>query len=349
MATLLSVNVGMPKDVSWRGRTVHTAVWKQPVSGPQMVRRLNIDGDGQGDLGGHGGEIRAVLVYQVESYRHWQEVFERDDLEHGAFGENFTVEGLADDDVCIGDRYRIGTAEFEVTQPRVTCFRVGMRMGEPQLPSLLVAHRRPGFYLRVLTEGHVSAGDEIVRTQQGPHALSVADADALLYLPGHDPDLLRTALDIPALSPGWRGSFQSMLDTESGPTQTGRDRTGTAAGVGGLPHHDRERGHRRERLRDDVPARRGRRASGVPARSVRHHQGDRGRRPGPGADLLALRRPRRRRLPHQREARCARNGQPVSPRASSPRRPDRGGGSTRRLRSRRGHATRCCSSRPASA
>ncbi len=219
MATLLSVNVGMPKDVSWRGRTVHTAVWKQPVSGPQMVRRLNIDGDGQGDLGGHGGEIRAVLVYQVDSYRHWEEVFERDDLEHGAFGENFTVEGLADDEVCIGDRYRIGTAEFEVTQPRVTCFRVGMRMGEPQLPSLLVAHRRPGFYLRVLTEGHVSAGDEIVRTQQGPHALSVADADALLYLPGHDPDLLRTALDIPALSPGWRGSFQSMLDTESGPTK----------------------------------------------------------------------------------------------------------------------------------
>ena len=170
MATLLSVNVGMPKDVSWRGRTVHTGVWKSPVDGPRMVRRLNIDGDGQGDLAGHGGEQRAVLVYQIESYRHWQEFFGRDDLEHGAFGENFTVEGLADDEVCIGDRYRIGEAEFEVTQPRVTCFRVGMRMGEPQLPSLLVAHHRPGFYLRVLTEGHVSAGDEIVRTARGPHA-----------------------------------------------------------------------------------------------------------------------------------------------------------------------------------
>ena len=175
MATLLSVNVGMPTDVSWRGRTVHTGVWKSPVSGPQMVRRLNIDGDGQGDLAGHGGEIRAVLVYQIESYRHWQEFLERDDLEPGAFGENFTVEGLPDDEVCIGDRYRIGEAEFEVTQPRVTCFRVGMRMREPRLPSLLVAHHRPGFYLRVLTEGHVSAGDDIVRTARGPHALSVAD------------------------------------------------------------------------------------------------------------------------------------------------------------------------------
>jgi len=211
MATLLSVNVGMPQDVSWRGRTVHTGVWKSPVTGPRMVRRLNIVGDGQGDLAGHGGEQRAVLVYQIESYRYWQDFFGRDDLEHGAFGENFTVEGLGDDEVCIGDRYRIDEAEFEVSQPRVTCFRVGMRMGEPRLPSLLVAHHRPGFYLRVLTEGHVSAGGEIVRTARGPHALSVADTDALLYLPGHDPERLRAALDIPALSPGWRESFRSMV------------------------------------------------------------------------------------------------------------------------------------------
>ena len=132
-------------------------------------------------------------------------------LEPGAFGENFTVEGLGDDEVCIGDRYRIGEAELEVTQPRVTCFRVGMRMGQPQLPSLLVAHHRPGFYLRVLTEGHVAAGDAIVRTGRGPHALSVADVDALLYLPGHDAARLEIALDIPALSPGWRESFRSML------------------------------------------------------------------------------------------------------------------------------------------
>src|SRR4051812_14097341 len=105
MATLLSVNVGLPQDVAWRGRTVHTGVWKRAVTGRRMVRRLNIDGDGQGDLGGHGGEQRAVLVYQIDSYRHWQEVFGREDLEYGSFGENFTVDGLADDEVCVGDRY----------------------------------------------------------------------------------------------------------------------------------------------------------------------------------------------------------------------------------------------------
>jgi ferredoxin-NADP reductase/MOSC domain-containing protein YiiM len=215
MATLISVNVGMPKDVAWRGRTVHTGVWKSPVIGRRMVRRLNIDGDGQGDLAGHGGEQRAVLVYQIESYRHWQQFLGRDDLGHGAFGENFTVDGLGDDDVCIGDRFRIGEAEFEVTQPRVTCFRVGMRMGEPQLPSLLVAHHRPGFYLRVLTEGHVSAGDEIVRIARGPRLLSVADVDALLYLPPHDAERLRAALEIPALSPGWRESFRSMVEHDA--------------------------------------------------------------------------------------------------------------------------------------
>src|ERR1700761_3965206 len=118
----------MPKDVQWRGKTVHTGVWKAPVQGPVMVRRLNVDGDGQGDLGGHGGEQRAVLVYQVESYRHWRSYLGRDDIEFGAFGENFTVDGLPDREVCIGDRYRIGEAEFEVTQPRVTCFRLGMRL-----------------------------------------------------------------------------------------------------------------------------------------------------------------------------------------------------------------------------
>jgi ferredoxin-NADP reductase/MOSC domain-containing protein YiiM len=210
VATLLSVNVGMPKDVSWQGRTVHTGIWKEPVAGPRMVRRLNVDGDGQGDLNGHGGEQRAVLVYQIQSYDHWQRHFGRTDFTLGQFGENFTVDGLADDEVCVGDRYRIGEAEFEVTQPRVTCYRVGLRLGEPAMPSLLVAHHRPGFYLRVITEGHVQAGDEIVRTRVGPGALSVADTDALLYLPDRDPAKLRKALNIPALSPGWQESFRDL-------------------------------------------------------------------------------------------------------------------------------------------
>lgn len=212
VGTLLSVNVGLPKDVPWEGRTVHTGIWKSSVDGPRRVRRLNLDGDGQGDLNGHGGEQRAVLVYQADSYDHWRRHLGRDDLVPGHFGENFTVEGLPDDQVCIGDRYRIGSAVFEVTQPRVTCFRVGMRLGVPEMASLLVGHRRPGFYLRVITEGVVEAGNEIERLSAGAGEVSVAEADALLYLPGpRDPARLRAALDNPALSPGWQGSFREML------------------------------------------------------------------------------------------------------------------------------------------
>ncbi len=167
---LLSVNVGMPKDVPWQGRTVFTGVFKKPVTGPRRVRKLNVDGDGQGDLAGHGGEQRAVFVYQIDSYRYWERELGRDDFVYGQFGENFTVEGLSDDEVCIGDRYRIGGAAFEVTQPRVTCYRVGIRMNDPRIPALLVSHHRPGFYFRVLQEGEVQAGDEIVKVAFGPGA-----------------------------------------------------------------------------------------------------------------------------------------------------------------------------------
>lgn len=211
MSKLLSVNVGKPKNVAWHGKNVFTGIWKTPVQGPVMVRRLNIDGDGQGDLAGHGGEQRAVMVYQSESYDFWKNYLGRDDLAPGHFGENFTVTGLPDDEVCIGDRYRIGEAEFEVTQPRVTCFRVGLRLGAPEMPNLLVAQHRPGFYLRVITEGHVRAGDDIVRTRRGRHEQSVAAVDALLYLPGGDRARLREVVDIPALSLGWQQSFRDML------------------------------------------------------------------------------------------------------------------------------------------
>jgi MOSC domain-containing protein YiiM len=213
---LLSVNVGLPKNVPWRGSTVHTGIWKRPVDGPALVRRLNIDGDGQGDLNGHGGEQRAVLVYQLSSYQYWQRHFGRDDLGYGMFGENLTVDCLPDDEVCVGDRYRIGEAEFEVTQPRVTCYRVGLRLGEPRMAALLVAHHRPGFYRRVITEGRIRAGDAIVKTRTGPGALSVADTDALLYLPDRDTRKPRTALQIPALSPGWQDSFRDLLRADEG-------------------------------------------------------------------------------------------------------------------------------------
>jgi ferredoxin-NADP reductase/MOSC domain-containing protein YiiM len=180
-----------------------------------MVRRLNIDGDGQGDLEGHGGEQRAVLVYQLESYRYWEREFGRPEFAFGQFGENFTVDGLSDGEVCIGDRYRIGDALFEVTQPRVTCYRVGLRMDEPRMAALLVSHGRPGFYLRVLEEGLVGAGDEIVKVADGPERMTVAEIDALLYLPGHRREDLQRALRIPALSPGWQGSFRALLDQPS--------------------------------------------------------------------------------------------------------------------------------------
>jgi ferredoxin-NADP reductase/MOSC domain-containing protein YiiM len=215
---LVSVNVGMPKNVRWRDKTVYTGIWKAPVDGPVMVRRLNIDGDGQGDLAGHGGEQRAVMVYQSESYDFWKTYLARDDLRPGDFGENFTIAGLADTEVCIGDRYRIGDAEFEVTQPRVTCFRVGLRLDEPDMPNLLVAQHRPGFYFRVLTEGQVRAGDDIVRTHRGRHQLSVAEVDALLYLPDRNVETLRKAVDVPALSPGWQQSFHELLAAHEGAT-----------------------------------------------------------------------------------------------------------------------------------
>jgi ferredoxin-NADP reductase/MOSC domain-containing protein YiiM/ferredoxin len=223
---LLSVNVGLPQDVAWRGQTVRTAVWKRPVDGPRLVRRLNVDGDGQGDLAGHGGEHRAVFVYQIGSYRYWQEQLGRDDFTYGQFGENFTVSGLADDQVCIGDRYRIGEALFEVTQPRVTCYRVGIRMNDARMPALLVSHRRPGFYLRVLREGQVRAGDEIVQVAAGADAMTVAEVDALLYLPGHPRERVLDALRIPALSEGWKASFRAIADQAGTP--------GAAAGNAGL-------------------------------------------------------------------------------------------------------------------
>src|SRR6202007_2904983 len=175
-----------------------------------------IDGDDQADRLAHGGEHRAVFVYQIESYHYWERELGRDDFTYGQFGENFTVEGLADDEVCVGDRYQIGSAVFEVTQPRVTCYRVGIRMNDPRIPALLVSHHRPGFYFRVLEEGEVQAGDNIVKLSSGPEQMTVADVDALLYLPGHTRQGLLRALRVPALSPGWQESFRALLDEQPG-------------------------------------------------------------------------------------------------------------------------------------
>jgi len=204
---------------------VHTGIWKSRVQGRCRVGRLDLDGDGQGDLAGHGGEQRAVYVYQIESYRYWQEQLKRNDFVYGQFGENFTVEGLADDAVSIGDRYEIGSAVFEITQPRVTCYRVGIRMNEPRMAALLTGSGRPGFYFRVLQEGEVGAGDEIVKVGEAEERMTVAAINALLYSPNHARDRLERTLRIEALSPGWRSSFEGLLQSQA---------TGARSGNAGL-------------------------------------------------------------------------------------------------------------------
>ena len=211
MDVVVSVNVGLPRDVEWNGKTVRTGIWKRPVEGRVFAGRINLAGDGQGDRAGHGGEQRAVMVYQLESYRHWARYLGRADLVHGIFGENLTVEGLADDETCIGDRFRIGSAMFEVTQPRVTCYRLGLRLDNPEMAALMVSHRRPGFYLRVIEEGDVGAGDRIEKIAEGPGRVTVAEMDALLYSSNHPIEALERAVRIPALSPGWQRSMKSLL------------------------------------------------------------------------------------------------------------------------------------------
>ena len=217
MAQLLSVNVSLPREIEWKGKTVRTAVWKDAVRGRRRVDRLNIDGDGQGDLQGHGGEHRAVLVYQIDSYRYWERQLGRKDFVFGQFGENFTVDGLSDDEVCIGDRYRIGNALFEVTQPRVTCYRVGNPNGRAAYGSPAGGASPARVLLPCAGSGDVAAGDEIVKVSNGPERMSVAETDALLYLPGHSRAQLERALRVPALPAGWRGSFQALL--QSGPNE----------------------------------------------------------------------------------------------------------------------------------
>ncbi len=229
MGVIVSVNVGLPQDVGWQGRTVRTAVWKTPVMGRIFARRLNLDGDGQGDLRGHGGEQRAIMVYQLDSYRYWARHLGRLDLVAGNFGENLTVDGLADNEVCIGDRFRIGGAVVEVSQPRDTCYRVGIRLNHPEIAALLVAHRRPGFYFRVIQEGEIGAGDRVEKLSDGPERMTIAEIDALLYSAQHPLEALRRALRISALSLDWQGSMQALLSAAEAGGTTGNAGLGLGA------------------------------------------------------------------------------------------------------------------------
>ena len=208
---LLSVNVSLPKEVTHKGKTVRTGIFKEPVEGRINVRTLNLDGDRQADLVGHGGEMRAVLCYSHENYEYWAKELGRSDFVFGQFGENFTVEGMLDEHIHVGDRFRIGTALFEVSQPRVPCYKLAMKMGVEGFYAQLLKSGRPGFYFRVLEEGDVGAGDEIRLVESDPIVVTVREVSNLLYFQKDDLDGVRNALRIKALSPGWVQSFKTRL------------------------------------------------------------------------------------------------------------------------------------------
>lgn len=208
---LLSVNVSLPKEVSYNGTIITTGIFKEPVQGPVMLRTLNLDGDDQADRVAHGGIHKAVYVYSAENYAYWKRELDREDLLYGQFGENFTVEGMPDDMIHVGDIFRVGEALVEVTQPRVPCFKLGIKMGDPLFPKLFLVSERPGFYLRVLEEGEVGAGDVIERLKMGREQMTVREVHHLLFFDKRNVEAARRALRIPALSPGWRGSLENIV------------------------------------------------------------------------------------------------------------------------------------------
>ena len=208
---LLSVNVSKPKAVSYNGETIHTGIFKVPVKGRVVLQKLNLKGDRQADLKVHGGIDKAVYAYPMEHYEYWRRELTGDDLTFGQFGENFTVEGLLEDDVHIGDVFRIGTALVEVSQPRVPCFKLGLKMGIPTFPKQFLASERSGFYLRVLEAGEVGAGDVIERVKVGPKRLTVKAVHHLLYFDSRNLEGIHEVLGVSALADSWRESFEKAL------------------------------------------------------------------------------------------------------------------------------------------
>ena len=205
------MNVGLPREVDWRGRRVRTSIWKAPVPGRIRVDRLNLEGDRQSDLSVHGGPGKAVYVYPSEHYEYWTRELPGTDLAWGAFGENFTTEGLLEKDVKIGDRLRVGSAEFRVTQPRMPCYKLGVRFGRDDMVKRFLASGRTGFYLAVLSEGDVGSGDTIEFTARDEHDVTVADIAALYARDADNQALLRRAVDLPALPESWRDYFRRRL------------------------------------------------------------------------------------------------------------------------------------------
>ncbi|NIV75325.1 MAG: MOSC domain-containing protein [Gammaproteobacteria bacterium] len=208
---LLSVNVSMPKAVAHAGKEVATGIFKEPVEGRVMLRRLNVEGDGQADLRGHGGAFRAVYVYAMENYDYWKRELGRDDFSYGQFGENFTVEGMLDDEVCVGDVFRIGDALVEVSQPRIPCYKLAIRMGIDGFQNRFLESGRVGFYFRVVEEGEIGAGDAIALVSRDPRRMTVRRVSDLLFFDKGNLEGAKEALSIPALSHGWKGSFEERL------------------------------------------------------------------------------------------------------------------------------------------
>ena len=208
---LLSVNVGLPRDVASRGRIVQTSIWKSPQQGRVRVNRLNLEGDQQSDLSVHGGPEKAVYAYPSEHYEYWSRELPGMDLSWGAFGENFTTDGLLEEDVKIGDRLRVGSAEFLVTQPRMPCYKLGVRFGRDDMVKRFLRSGRAGFYLAVLREGAVARGDSIEFTDRSDHDVTVADIGALYTHDADNQNLLRRAVELPALPDSWRDYFRKRL------------------------------------------------------------------------------------------------------------------------------------------
>jgi MOSC domain-containing protein YiiM len=208
---LLSVNVSRPREVAHGSETVTTGIFKEPAEGRVMLGTLNLDGDGQADLVGHGGIYKAAYAYSVENYEYWKRELRREDLAFGQFGENFTVEGMPEDEVYVGDVFRVGGALVEVTQPRLPCYKLGIKMGVRGFEKTFLASCRVGFYLRVLEEGEVGAGDALDRVRTDPARTTVREMCRLLYFDPENLEGARKALRIRALSPGWRQSFEERL------------------------------------------------------------------------------------------------------------------------------------------
>ncbi len=208
---VVSVNVGLPREVQWKGRTVSTGIFKEPVSGRITVRRLNLDGDRQADLSVHGGPEKAIYVYPAEYYAFWRAELPEMELPWSMFGENLTIEGLGEDTVHIGDQFRIGSALVMVTQPRMPCYKLGIKFGRDDILKRFLKSGRTGFYLSVLEEGDVAAGDAIIPTRRDRHAIAVSEITRLYTAKRRDRAALERIVAVEALPEGWREYFQELL------------------------------------------------------------------------------------------------------------------------------------------